>query len=209
MGAPDPAVVRSPARACAMAGGIGPARIQDAGGRLQTGHSDGVHLGTCGGVTVTCIALRGHSASATALRRDATPTSGSALAQGRVLRQTGCTLRAPWRQIPCPARTRWDALERPPQNGPRRQVCRLGWRHLPAHVGIVVKPSRAPDWIARSLISRAAWPAASFGGTSTAVATTTTCDMHHRTHQAPRFSHNPPIPPPPPPLAAALARRTA
>jgi hypothetical protein len=41
---------------------------------------------------VTCVALRGHSASAAARRRDATPTSGSAPAPGRVIRLAGCTL---------------------------------------------------------------------------------------------------------------------
>jgi hypothetical protein len=68
-------------------------------GGCKTGHSDGVHLSTGGGVAVTCVEPRGHSASVAAGHRD---TSGSALAPGRVPLQTGSTLHTlPPDTLPC------------------------------------------------------------------------------------------------------------
>jgi hypothetical protein len=92
-------------------------------GGCKAGYSDGMHLSTGGGVTVICVALRGRSASAAALRRMRTRRQGQHRPQagspdGRGARCTPC------HQTNCLARTRWDALDRPPQNGLQRCVSR-------------------------------------------------------------------------------------
>jgi hypothetical protein len=115
------------ARAAALAGGggLGLQAGWQTGG-CKTGHGDGVHLSTGGGVTVTCVALQGHSASAAAGLWDVRWTQGQHQLQAGApdRRDAHCT---PCRQTPCPARTRWEALEPPAPSAKRtpRRVSRL------------------------------------------------------------------------------------
>jgi hypothetical protein len=103
---------------------------------------------------VTATRCPGHAASATTWRNPVRCSSGGAAHTTAPCLSPASRTGAMCGVADAAARpvTRWN---RPPQNGPRDQVCRLLLVQLPAYTGICVQPSVQPSWLARSLILRA------------------------------------------------------